>query len=164
MSTSTALLHHSCFLVYDLEKSAQKLADALSTTFHFWTIEPQTCTVRGKASPFSFRIALADMGDATIELLTPRTGYSVYYDHLREKGEGFHHCCLVYPTLAEMQKAKESYEARGFEMIQHAETPETFEFCYFDLTEAKLIMELLYLSGLPDPEQSLTPNSAAQPA
>lgn len=153
MSVSNATLHHTCFLVNNLEKSAQALSKSLSVKWNIWTITPEKCMVNNNPSPFSFRVALTQIGDASLELICPVSGYSVYHDHMDKKGEGFHHTCLAYADLGSLQAAKDELLNKGYKMIQHGETEGAFEFCYFELGEADIILELLYLSGLPEPEQ-----------
>src|SRR4029079_5802860 len=91
--------HHTAFLVRELEKAAQSMADALGIgPWNLWTITPVECRVRGQVSPFSFRIALATVGGGTFELIAPHSGRSVLDEHLAQHGEGFTHPCLISPT------------------------------------------------------------------
>lgn len=95
-----AAFHHTCFLVRDLEGTAQRMADALGIgPWNIWTIAPERCRVKGEETPFSFRVALATVGGGTFELISPQNGRSVFAEHLREYGESFQHTCLVYPSL-----------------------------------------------------------------
>jgi catechol 2,3-dioxygenase-like lactoylglutathione lyase family enzyme len=152
---SPAALHHTCFLVRDLEKTAQALSDSLGIgPWNVWTIEPAECRVRGQVSPFSFRVALATVGGGTFELITPHTGTSVYDEHLAKHGEGFHHTCIVYPTLEAVREAKAELLRQGREMIQEASGGDVFDFGYFVFPEIGSTVELLYLDGaqLPPPE------------
>ena len=153
--SNNATLHHTSILVKDLEKSAENFAKALSVTWNLWTIEPDKCFVNGKASPFSFRVALTQVGDASLELITPNSGESVYDEQLATKGEGFHHTCFAYPDLESMQAAKNEMLAQGFSLIQHGYTEGAFEFCYFELKEPNVLLELLYLKELPPPEKTI---------
>ena len=85
--SNSATLHHTCILVNDLEKSAEKLAKTLSVTWNLWTIAPDHCFVNGDPSHFSFRVGFAQVGGANLELISPHSGHSVYDDHLKSKGE-----------------------------------------------------------------------------
>jgi len=40
-------------------------------------------------------------------------------------------------------------------MVQHGYTEGIFEFCYFELTEPNMLLELLYLKELPPPEKTI---------
>jgi catechol 2,3-dioxygenase-like lactoylglutathione lyase family enzyme len=153
MLVSNATLHHTCFLVNDLEKSVNALVKSISLTFNTWTIKPERCMVKGKYSQFSFRVAMAQIGDASIELISPLSGDSIYNEYLLKNGEGFHHICFAYEDLKSMQSAKSELLNKGYNMIQHAKTDGAFEFGYFSLPGANILLELLYLNGLPEPEK-----------
>jgi catechol 2,3-dioxygenase-like lactoylglutathione lyase family enzyme len=153
--TSPAALHHTCFLVRDLEASAQALSDSLGIgPWNVWTIEPAECRVRGRETRFSIRLALATVGGGTFELITPHTGNSVFDEQLASHGEGFHHTCLVYPTIEAVREAKAELVRQGREMIQEASAGDVFEFGFFSFPEIGSVVELLYLdaSQLPPPE------------
>ena len=153
--SNSATLHHTCILVKDIESSAEKLAKTLSVTWNIWTITPEHCFINGEHSPFSFRAAFAQVGGGNLELISPNSGMSVYNEHLKLKGEGYHHSCFAYTDLESMQTAKKELQQQGFKMIQHGYTEGVFEFCYFELTEPNLLLELLYLKELPPPEKTI---------
>jgi methylmalonyl-CoA/ethylmalonyl-CoA epimerase len=154
MPPATAL-HHTCFLVRDLESTAQALSDSLGVCpWNLWTIEPAECRVHGEESPFTFRVALAQVGGGVFELIAPHTGNSVYAAHLEEHGEGFHHTCLAYPSLEALREAKAELLRQGREPIQEGSAGDVFDFAYFPFPELGSVVELLYLdaSKLPAPE------------
>ena len=149
-------LHHTCLVVNNIEKAAQDLANTLAIKpWHVWTIEPADCKVHGKDVPFTFRVAIAQVGDSAYELLEPISGESVYVEHLKTKGEGFHHTCLAYPSLEEMRAAKEELLKQNRKMIQFGSLGDAGEFCYFEIDKFGGALELLYLAGLPDPELTI---------
>jgi hypothetical protein len=155
-----AALHHTCFLVRDLEGTAQRLADTLRVgPWNIWTITPAECRVHGQASSFSFRVALATVGGGTYELVAPHTGRSVYDEHLEAHGEGFHHTCLVYPSLEAVREAKAELRRRGREVLQEGSAGDVFDFAYFAFPEIGSAIEVLYLdpSKLPPPEAVIQP-------
>jgi hypothetical protein len=157
-----AALHHTCFLVRDLEGTAQQLSDTLGIgPWNIWTIEPAECKVRGQASSFSFRVALATVGGGTYELITPHSGRSVYDEHLEQQGEGFHHTCLVYPSLELVREAKAELLRQGRELIQEGSGGDVFDFGYFSFPEIGSLVELLYLDAaqLPPPEAVIGPSA-----
>jgi len=157
-----AALHHTCFLVRDLEGTAQRLSDSLGIgPWNIWTIEPPECTVHGQKRPFSFRVALATVGGGTWELITPHKGRTVYDEHLEKHGEGFHHTCLVYPSLAAVREAKAELRRQGREMVQEASGGDVFEFGYFLFPEIGSLVEVLYLdpTKLPPPEVVIRPSA-----
>ena len=150
-----AAIHHSSFLVRDLEGTAQRLSDTLGIgPWNIWTIEPADCKVRGRESPFSFRVALATVGGGTYELITPHSGRTIYDEHLEQHGEGFHHSCLFYPNLEAVRQAKAELLRQGRELVQEGTGGDVFEFGYFHIPEIGSLVEVLYLdpSKLPAPE------------
>lgn len=160
-------LHHTAFVVRDLEGAAQGLSDALRIgPWNLWTIEPAECYVHGEPSRFSFRIALATVGSGAFELVSPHGGHSVIDEHLSRNGEGFHHTCLVYPTMEAVRAAKAELRQQGREIIQEAWAGDIFDFTYVRFPEIGSIVELLYLdaSKLPAPERVIGLPSPSTPA
>ena len=160
-SARPVALHHTCFLVRDLEGTARKLSDALGIgPWNVWTITPAECRVHGQASPFSFRAALATVGGGTFELVSPHSGRSVYEEHLDEYGEGFHHTCLAYPSLEAVREAKAELLRQGRELVQEASGGDVFEFGYFRFPEIGSLVEVMFLdpAKLPPPEAVLHPS------
>jgi catechol 2,3-dioxygenase-like lactoylglutathione lyase family enzyme len=159
-----AALHHTCFLVRDLEGTARRLGDTLGIgPWSVWTIPPSVCRVRGRERAFSFRVALAAVGGGTFELISPHTGESVYEEHLAKHGEGFHHVCLVYPSLAAVREAKAELLRQGRELLQEGSAGDVFDFGYFHFPEIGAAVELLYLDAaqLPPPEAVIEAGIAA---
>ena len=160
--TIPAALHHTCFLVRDLEGAAQRMSDALGIgPWHIWTIQPAECKVRGQMSPFSFRVALATVGGGTYELITPHAGRTIYDEHLEQHGEGFHHTCLVYPSLEAVREATAELRRQGREPVQEGSAGDAFAFAYFPFPEIGSLLEVLYLdaSKLPAREVVIQPSS-----
>src|SRR3954454_17233660 len=110
------------------------------------TIEPVTSTVRGRDVPFTFRIAIAAIGDSRYELLAPLTGDSIYVEHLEQRGEGFHHTCFSYPTHEELLETKAELTRQGRELVQSGGFGDAGEFCYFEIAELGSLLELLWLA------------------
>lgn len=160
MAIPTAAIHHTGFLVRDLETTAQRLSDTLGIgPWNVFTIAPAECFVRGEPSPFTFRAALATVGGGTFELITPHTGRSIYDDHLEKHGDGFHHTCLVYPTLDAVREAKAELRRQGREIVQEGSAGDVFDFGYVEFPEIGSLVELLYLdaSKLPPPDAVIGP-------
>lgn len=158
--TAPVALHHTCFLVRDLEGTALRLSDSLGIgPWHIWTIAPAECKVRGQASPFSFRVALATVGGGTFELISPHSGHSVYEEQLQGRGEGFHHTCLMYASLEDVRAAKAELLRQGRELVQEGSGGDVFDFGYFHFPELGSLVEVLFLdsSKLPPPEVVIQP-------
>ena len=155
-------LHHTCFVVRDLEGAARQMANSLGIgPWNIWTITPVECLVHGQPSPFSFRVALATVGGGTFELVTPHSGRSVLEEHLEEHGEGFHHTCLVYPSMDAVREAKAELRRQGREPVQEGSAGDVFDFGYYHFPEIGSLVELLYLDAtkLPPPEAVIHPAS-----
>ena len=148
-------LHHTCWVVNDLEAVARSLADSLSIQWGVWTISPDDCTVNGEEVPYSFRLAVAQVGDSNFELIEPLEGHSVYVEHLATKGEGFHHTCLVYQSHEAMRAARDELADQGRVMIQSGALGDAGEFYYFHMPENDSALELLYLTELSPPEMTI---------
>jgi glyoxalase/bleomycin resistance protein/dioxygenase superfamily protein len=153
--TESATLHHTCYLVHDVEKTAAALAESGIGPWSVWTIEPEATTVRGRNVAFSFRVAFVSVGGSNFELLAPLKGESIYVGHLATNGEGFHHVCIAYPSRDAMQEAKAELVGQGREIVQSADVGELGEFCYFHIAEIGSLLELLYLTELPPPEKTI---------
>ena len=153
--TESGTLHHTCFVVHDVEKSAAALAASGIGPWGVWTIAPEITTVRGQDVPFSFRIAFATVGDSSLELLAPHTGESVYVEHLQEHGEGFHHTCLAYANREALRDAKAELLRQGRELVQGGDMGEGGEFCYFAIPELGSLLELLFVTDMPPPETTI---------
>src|SRR5439155_16784122 len=111
-----------------------------------WAIGPAPTPVRGRAAPYSFRIAFASVGDSNFELLAPHEGESIYVGHLEANGEGFHHTCIAYSSREAMREAKAELVRQGREIVQSADKGELGELCYFEMPEMGALLELLYVT------------------
>ena len=149
-------LHHTCFVVEDVEAAARQLKSSLSIKpWGIWTITPEDGELRGQKASFSFRVAIAPVGNANYELIQPLSGDSVYAEALAAGGPGFHHTCIAFPSREEMRTAKNELMRQGRELLQSASLGKLGEFCYFDIPETASCLELLYLTALPRPEKTI---------
>lgn len=81
--------HHTCFIVHDVDARAEQLARTAGIgPWHVWTITPVEATLRGVKIDLSFRVALAEHGAASYELISPITPGNVYTEHLEARGGG----------------------------------------------------------------------------
>jgi len=153
---TSGTLHHTCFVVHDVEQTAAALAESLGIgPWSVFTIEPAATTVRGREVPFTFRIAIAPIGDSNYELLAPLTGDSIYVEHLEAHGEGFHHTCIAYSSHEALRDAKAELTRQGRELVQSGDFGEAGEFSYFEIAETGALLELLYLKEQAPPEKTI---------
>jgi len=155
MSIAAGTLHHTCFVVHDVEKTAQSLADSVGIgPWAVFSLEPAVSYLRGEPVPFSFKAALAEVGGASYELIQPLAGNSLYVEHLAAHGEGFHHSCIAFATHEDMLTAKADLSSRGLEAVQSGSFGELADFVYFMVPEMGGLLELMYLDAelLPPPD------------
>lgn len=155
---SPQALHHTAFVVRDLEATARSLTSSLGIgPWQVRTIRPAFARLRGVDRPFSFRVALATVGGSTFELVSPLEGRGLAAEFLAAHGNGFHHTCLTYGSLAALHAAKAALLAEGRVLLQEAGSGDAFEFAYFDLPELGSVLELLYLDPqrMPPPDAEL---------
>jgi len=75
--------------------------------------------VRGKATNYEAKIAVAQLGTFGFELLQPVKGNTIWNEFLDERGEGIHHFgALVLNLDSEISRFKEL----GFKLLQWGET------------------------------------------
>lgn len=151
-------LHHTCFVVRDVEKTARALTAALGIgPWNVWTFEPPEFKVGGENRKVSFRLALTTIGGGTYELVSPHSGVSVFDDHLATRGDGFHHTCLLYSTAAALRSVKADLIRQGRTVIQEGSAGDIFEFAYVAFPEIDSAVELLYLdmARMPPPELTI---------
>jgi catechol 2,3-dioxygenase-like lactoylglutathione lyase family enzyme len=150
--------HHTCFVVRDLEATARAMSKSFGIgPWNVWTIAPAEARIRGVVTPFSFRVALAQVGGAMFELIAPDTGASLYEEQLAARGEGFHHTCFTYESIGAARAATAALVAEGREVVCEGETGDVFYFAYIDYPELASPVEVLFLdaSQLPPPEATI---------
>ncbi len=149
-------LHHTCFVVRDVERTASELAHSLGLgPWNIWTIDVRSGTVRGRDAAYTFRVAIAAVGGSNFELVSPVAGETVYDEHLRTHGEGFHHTCILYATREALSENRARLVGQGRKMVQSGDLGALGEFCYLEMPETRSILELLYLTELPPPEKTI---------
>lgn len=152
----SATFHHTCFLVRDIEAAAKQLAQSLGVTWNLWTIEPSRAWLRGREVSMAFRVAIAELGGSNMELITPVSGENIYAEDLETRGEGFHHTCFAYDNMAALVHAREELTRQGCACVQRGELGDAGAFDYFEVPGVDGLFELLFLSGLPDPEMTVS--------
>jgi hypothetical protein len=155
---SPAALHHTSFVVRDVERTARALSASLGIgPWNVWTFEPPEFKVGGVSRKVSFRLALTTIGGGTYELVSPHRGESVYDEHLARHGEGFHHTCLLYPTTDALRLVKADLIRQGRTVIQEGSAGDVFEFVYVAFPEIGSAVELLYLdlAKMPPPDMTI---------
>jgi methylmalonyl-CoA/ethylmalonyl-CoA epimerase len=71
--------------------------------------------VRGEKTPYTCKLAFAEIPPLQLELIEVTKGPSIQLDHLGSKGEGIHH--LQY-RVDNLEEAISNYEAHSFKVLQ----------------------------------------------
>jgi hypothetical protein len=91
---------------------------------------------RGKPAYFVTKVALAQLGNVELELMSNTQGHNVYDDFLAEHGEGVQHLQYTVDTLDEIDKQAEMMAQMGFPSVMSGGCFETAGFNYVDATSA----------------------------
>ncbi len=140
------MFHQTAFVVRDLDSAVRYWADELGVgPWSVWTMQPPTLMdtlYRGEEIPFSFRHALAWMGEVQFELIQPLDGPSIFRDQLDRTGEGPNHVGVI---VADHPAAVANFTARGFVPLQSGRfgASEDGRFAYFQLPGLATIVELI---------------------
>ncbi len=91
--------------------------------------------LRGVPTAFAMKLALAWQKEMMWELIQPLEGPSIYWEFLRDHGEGIHHVMVDYGARS-LQQVKDEFTARGCPPLMEGNYLGS-QFAYFD-TEAAL--------------------------
>lgn len=144
--TTRIRFHQTAFVVRDLDAAVRRWSDELGVgPWSVWTMSPATATdmtYHGAPATFTFRHALAWMGDVQYELVEPIEGPSVFADLLEECGEGMHHVGAAVP---DQPAAAADFLARGFTLLQSGRFGASGDgrFAYFEVPGIPAIVELI---------------------
>ena len=106
-------------VVRDLDEAMRRYSETLGIgpwrVYTFTADWIRDMTFRGRKQSYSMRLALADVGDMSYELIEPLDGPSTYREFLDARGEGLHH--LGY-FVEDLDAAIADMDARGFAVLQ----------------------------------------------
>lgn len=117
-SRSEALLteiRHIGVVVRDVEETAKYFAEKLDVTFTVRDIE-HAGTVRGAPMKYKAKLAHAQLGAVTLELLQTVEGTSLFDEFLATHGEGIHHIAIGSPEPLDVEIEK--WRKRGVHPLQ----------------------------------------------
>ncbi|MFZ5435717.1 MAG: VOC family protein, partial [Bacillota bacterium] len=86
------------------------------------------------------KVAVAQFGGIALEFIEPLEGETVYSAFLREKGEGFHHICVSFPTMEQLECAKQALIRMGGRVTQSGRTPRV---SYWYVEGRGIVLELI---------------------
>ena len=87
---------------------------------------------------YTLKVAAAQWGPVTLELLQPAGGKSVWSDFLETNGEGIHHLCFDVPNWDEVVA---QVKKDGAKLLVGAKL-EGLTWCYFETSPGGLIIEI----------------------
>jgi catechol 2,3-dioxygenase-like lactoylglutathione lyase family enzyme len=150
-------VYHMGFIVKDIDETMKNLVNLLGIKpWSLWTLKPpflRDTTLHGKKVSHGFRFAIATIGNVSIELISPLEGESVYVEHLKERGEGFHHIALGVPTEEQLEQVVEELKGQGGEVIQSGRLGDIALYYYVDVKNAGLVLEI-FTGHTPPPEKT----------
>jgi methylmalonyl-CoA/ethylmalonyl-CoA epimerase len=118
-------LHQVGIVVRDLEDSMKHYESIFGIgSWQVITVDPSILsdmTYHGRPVQYTFRVALATVGQIELELLQPVEGENIYSDFLKEHGEGLHH--LGHVKVDNLDEAVQALEKDGFACLQSGRYP-----------------------------------------
>jgi 4-hydroxyphenylpyruvate dioxygenase-like putative hemolysin len=86
-------------VVENLQRSMEQYWQTMGIgPWQVYTFQPPALTnprVRGVETPYTMKLALAQVGAVQWELIEPLEGPSIYKEFLAQHGEGLHHCAFA---------------------------------------------------------------------
>jgi len=93
------------------------------------------------------KIAITEMGNVQFEPVQPVAGDSIYWDFIKERGEGLHHLQFIVDEVDEVSDVNEAVEIlakEGFPCLQRANIGDTGVFAYIDIKPLHVIWEPIH--------------------
>lgn len=126
-------------------KDVEKTLDFISSVWNIGTPEiivysPTNEKVAGKpysGKPFRMKVAFIKFGTLMVELLQPLDEHSLYFDFIKNKGEGLHHIAWGISNYDEMVSL---LNRQGHPMLIEA-SYKGERWCYFDTSPGGMILE-----------------------
>ena len=87
-------------IVPDLESAMDGYTGSLGVSFHQFDVDQDMGSFSGSSAQFRVRIAVAQVGTCSIELIQPASGVTFYSKHLETHAPGVHHFGVYVDDLA----------------------------------------------------------------
>ena len=149
MTIARGPIFQLCWVVRDIEAARREFTERYGVAKWFTIPDvhfgPQLCELRGAPADYTITVALGYAGGQQLELIEPKSGVSLYSEHLDRVGPGLHHVAWVPEdydaALAEAKASGAEILARGaFEGVG-------MEFAYLDGGTLGSAVELMRLSA-----------------
>ncbi len=122
-------------VVNDLEKSMREYTETMGWgPWNIYEYKPpriHDIVVRGEPQEFTWIGAETPVGATYVELLQPLEGPSIFREFIDRRGEGLHHIGYWAKTMAEADKIRGMFHARGAPLLMSAWIDRVF-FYYID--------------------------------
>lgn len=128
-------------VVRSIEETIQKLNSLWEVgPFEIREMDVPDAVVHGKKAHVRARLAFAKAGPMELELIEPEEGENIFWEFLRDKGEGVHH--LKIP-VSDFESELARVRGKGIEVLQSANTSRV-SYAYLDTERiAGVIFEIL---------------------
>lgn len=129
------------FVVRNIEATIEKLNSLWEVgPFDIRKVDVPEAIVHGRKAHVRARLAFAKAGPIDLELIEPEEGDNIYWEFLRDKGEGVHH--LKIPA-GDFENELAFVKEQGIEVLQSADTDRA-SYAYLDTEKvAGVIFEIL---------------------
>jgi len=116
-------------VVRNLEETIGKLNEIWEVgPFDIRTTEIPDAIVHGRKAHVKARLAFAKVGPIDLELIEPEEGDNIYWEFLKQYGEGVHHLKIPSENFSEDLAY---YQSKGIGVLQSADTVRT-SYAYLD--------------------------------
>ncbi len=116
-------------VVRNLEATIEKLNSLWQVgPFEIRKTDIPGATVHGRKAHVKGRLAFAKAGPIDLELIEPEEGDNIYWEFLRDRGEGVHHLKIPVPDF---EKELARVQGKGIEVLQSAVT-DRVSYAYLD--------------------------------
>lgn len=129
------------FIVRNLEATIEKLNSLWEIgPFDIRQADVPEAIVHGRQAHVKARLAFAKAGPIDLELIEPEEGDNIYWEFLRDRGEGVHHLKIA---AQDFKNELAFVQEQGIEVLQSADT-ERVSYAYLDTEKvAGVIFEIL---------------------
>ncbi|MDX2153731.1 MAG: VOC family protein [Bryobacteraceae bacterium] len=134
---------HIGLVVGDLEPAMDGYHAAYRAKFGVFEVDERTSVFSGSSAAYRIRIAVAQVGGVSIELIQPMEGETLYSRFLASRGPGLHHLGTYVTSLARSDK---ELQRRGYVRLLEGRIRGLGKFGYFEAPELACIVEPLELS------------------
>ncbi|WP_330255612.1 VOC family protein [Nocardia sp. NBC_00565] len=149
MTIALGPIFQLCWVVRDIAAAQREFTERYGVAQWFTIPDvhfgPDSCELHGVPADYTITVALGYAGGQQLELIEPKSGISLYSEHLDTAGSGLHHIAWVPEDFdAALAEAK----ANGVEVLARGAFEGVgMEFAYLDGGALGSAVELMRLSS-----------------